>query len=593
MAKKNILTKKKRDKARAHFQNNELGDAEKLYLQLLKRNPVNIEALQILGTITYRQNRLSEAKDYFEQVLVVSPQHAEVCYQLGCLNHKIGDNKQAKEQFEKAIHFNESFIDARLALGNSEASLGLLGKAKKQYQAILAINPQHIIARNNLANVLANQGNAEEALILWDQVLQQQPNYYSANSNKLLALNYRPDFSPQEIFKQHTDWANQQSVATNVNGNFSNTPDPERSLHIAYVSADFREHSVAYFIDSILKYHSKKDFKVFCYSNAGNHDSVSERLFGYVDTVRQITKQTDDTIANWIRQDKIDILIDLAGHTSGNRLPLFARKPAPIQMTYLGYPNTTGLDTIDYRLVDDITDPGNDTQLYTSEKLLKIPGGFLCYSPSSNAPDVKKLPLHKNNFITFGVFNNVAKVTPECVTVWAEILKRIETSKLIFKNQSFSDPGTCERYQALFENNGIAANRIVFSGRTADKESYLDFYNQVDITLDSFPYNGTTTTFDSLYMGAPTITFAGNKHASRVGASILQRVGLEYLVATSQQEYIDKAVELCRKPGELEIIRQTIRSTLLDSSLCEGKRITHELELIYRDVWQRWCADRN
>lgn len=594
MPKTNILTRKKRDKARAFFQNNQLADAEKSYIQLLQRNPLDIEALQILGTITFRQNRLTEAKKYFEQALVVSPQHSEVWYQLGCLNDKVddktGDKDNAKKQFENAIRFNENFIEARLALGNSEASLGLLGKATEQYQAILAINPKHIIAKNNLANVVANQGNAEEALSLWNQVLQQQPDYYSAYSNKLLALNYLANLSQVDIFKQHTDWAKQQSAVTKANDRFNNTPVTDRTLHIAYVSADFREHSVAYFIDSILKHHSKENFKIFCYSNASNHDTVSERLFSYVDTVRQISHQTDETVANWVRQDKIDILIDLAGHTSGNRLPLFARKPAPIQITYLGYPNTTGLETIDYRLADEITDPAEDNQAFTTEKLLKIPGGFLCYTPPLAAPDVARLPLLKNNYITFGVFNNVAKITPECVKVWSQVLQQVANSKIIFKNKSFSDPDTCLRYQALFEANNISADRLQFSGLTSSKTSYLDFYNQVDITLDSFPYNGTTTTFDSLYMGVPTITLAGDRHASRVGASILHRVEQDNLVATTHQEYIDIAVALSNKSNELKIMKQSMRATLTASTLCDGNRMTRELETIYREVWKVWCS---
>lgn len=593
MPKDNILSRKKRSKARISFQNNQPAEAEQLYLQILHRNHVDLEALQILGTIVFRQGNLPEAKKYFERAIAVSPKHHELWYQLGCVSDKLGDIDTACKQFKCAIDFKTDFIDARMALGNSEASQGLLGKAKDQYKAVLAIDPLHLVARNNLANVLANQGDIQSALSAWDRVLKQRPDYYSAYSNKLLALNYLTDLSQADIYAQHKTWAEQLPSSVTCYKNHHNDADPHRQLHIAYVSADFREHSVSYFIEAILKHHSRNVFKIYCYSDVTNPDSITEHLFACVDEVRQISNQPDQTVANWILQDKIDILIDLSGHTSGNRLQLFARKPAPIQMTYLGYPNTTGLNTIDYRLTDAVVDLNGDNQQYYTEKLLKIPGGFLCYSPPLNAPNVGALPLRKNGYVTFGIFNNVAKITPEFISVWAKLLESIQNSQMIFKNKSFSDPETCYRYRELFNNNGISSDRLVFSGLTADKQDYLDFYNRVDITLDSYPYNGTTTTFDSLFMGVPTVSLAGDRHASRVGASILHAVGMDKLVARSHQEYIDKATDLALQPDRLEKIRFEMRGILQASSLCDGIRITREIEHIYRDVWSSWCSKKN
>ena len=590
MPKEDILTRKKRSKAQACFNSNQLEAAEQLYLQVLRRNHVDLEALQILGTIAFRQNHLSAAKNYFEKALKTKPNHHELWYQLGCVNDKLGETVTACKQFKTATDFKPDFIDAHLALGNSNAAQGLLGEAKEQYRAVLHQQPDHFVARNNLANVLANQGDTKTALLEWDLVLKQRPDYYSAYSNKLFALNYLTELSQKEIYMQHRTWAEKISSSTCHTKNFNNEVDPHRQLCIAYISADFREHSVAYFIESILKHHFRNTFKLYCYSNVTNPDSVTNKLLAYADEVRQIANQSDQTVANWIRHDKIDILIDLSGHTSGNRLQLLAMKPAPIQITYLGYPNTTGLDEIDYRLTDAIADDNKDDQQFSSEKLLKIPGGFLSYSPPVHTPDVNTLPFLKNSYITFGVFNNVAKITSECIKVWSAILNRVKNSQILFKNKSFSDPETCHRYRELFKNNDIVEDRIIFSGLTMDKYDYLDFYNKIDITLDSFPYNGTTTTCDSLYMGVPTVTLKGDRHASRVGASILHHLGMEHLVTKSHQEYIDIACSLSTQVDELEKNRNKMRSILATSSLCDGTRITQELELIYRDAWCDWCS---
>lgn len=578
-----------RAKARNHFKKNNFADAQRLYLTLLKKDHRDIEALQLLGTIAFRQNRPEDAKKYFVKALSINPCNHELLYQLGCVSEEVGDIEDACRRFEQAIEIKRDFIDPRLALGNCMARQGHLTEAKELYRSLLAMHPNHIVARNNLANVLANQGDIEKALPEWMKVLELQPEYHAAYSNYLLALNYQPGWSREEVFRLHVMWGRSVIHAATANRVYGNDPDPGRRIRIAYVSADYRQHSVSYFIESVLKHHDRDRIYVICYSNVARADAVTQRLLGYADAVRVITNQQDHIVSEWIREDQVDLLIDLSGHTDGNRLPLFARKPAPVQLTYLGYPNTTGLQAIDYRLTDSVVDPNESDQAFHTEELVRIQGGFLCYSPPQESPEVVGPPMMKTGLPTFGVFNNVAKLTEEAIGIWAAILRNIDGSRLFFKNRAFADKGTCSRYKELLTRAGISQDRISFSGLTPDKNEYLQSYNRVDIGLDSFPYCGTTTTFDALWMGVPVVTLSGDRHASRVGDAILSRVGLSELVARSKQEYIDIAVSLAGDLIRIQQIRISMRDKLEASPLCDGIRMARELEDAYRQVWKKWC----
>ncbi len=592
MAHGDVLTRKHRMQARARFQNNQLEEAARLYEKVLARNRMDLEALQMLGTIADRQGKWQAAKGYFERGLKASARHHELWYQLGVVNEKLGERESACAHYEKSMQCKADFLEPVLALGNIRAHQGLLEEAKSLYLKVLSINAAHVIARNNLANVLANQGDSEAALEQWQQVLEKAPGYMAAQSNRLLALNYLPDWRNEDIFAAHRAWAQGAVQKLPRTRHSAVQPEPGKKIHVAYVSADFCQHSVAYFIESILKAHDRTAFRITCYSDVRRPDAVSERLQGYVDSFRSIVQQADEVVAQWIQQDQVDILVDLAGHTSGNRLPLFARKPAPVQLSYLGYPNTTGLEEMDYRITDAIADPVGEGEAFYTEKLLRLPGGFLCYRPPDDAPDVNALPAEKEGVITFGVFNNVAKITPQAIQVWAEILRTVEGSRILFKNRHFSDAGTCARYRTLLQAEGVAPERILFSGLTPAKEAYLETYHQVDMALDSFPYNGTTTTFDALWMGVPTITLSGDRHASRVGAAILARLDLDFLIAHSKEEYVRLARELSGDRGRLAHIRQQLRAMLEKSTLFDAHRIAREMEEQYRNIWEQWCATR-
>jgi predicted O-linked N-acetylglucosamine transferase (SPINDLY family) len=342
---------------------------------------------------------------------------------------------------------------------------------------------------------------------------------------------------------------------------------------------------VAYFFEPLLKSHDREKFEIFCYSDVKSSDSVTERLEHEADCWRAIAWKKDGAVIKQIEADNIDILVDLAGHTAGNRLPVFARKPAPIQVSWLGYPNTTGLESIDYRFTDAVADPFGRDDDYYSEELYRLPGCFLCYGPHENAPAVSESPSVENSIVTFGSFNNLSKITPEVINAWSKILLRVEDARLVLKFKSFNDEHVRGRYSAMFTEGGISSDKIDFLSYVPGKADHLSLYNKIDIALDPFPYNGTTTTCEALWMGVPVVALAGDRHASRVGASILNAVGLdETLVANDIESYIDNAVALAADRGALQELRVGLRQKMQDSPLCNAEDFTGRIEEAYQKM---------
>ena len=339
-----------------------------------------------------------------------------------------------------------------------------------------------------------------------------------------------------------------------------------------------------------IRFRDKSRIEVYCYSNRKESDDLTEYFREQCDVWRPIHGIDDEDVIRIIRRDEIDILVDLSGHTGGHRLGLFRRRPAPIQVSWLGYPNTTGLSRIDYRLTDAIADPpGRSDQLHT-ETLVRLPAGFLSYFPPPDAPGVTPLPALKNGYLTFGSFNNLSKVNPEVVAVWARILSILPNSRLIMKRNSFKDYETQSYFRNLFRSHGIIENgRIELLTATESLSEHLKIYDSIDIALDSFPYNGTTTTCEALWMGVPIITLMGESHAGRVSGSILSRVGLDEFIANDIDAYIEKVVMLSRKTERLSFLRDTLRERVAASPLCDGPGFSRILEYTYREMWRAWC----
>jgi protein O-GlcNAc transferase len=310
---------------------------------------------------------------------------------------------------------------------------------------------------------------------------------------------------------------------------------------------------------------------------------------GYADHWRNISDISDEKVAEIIRNDKIDICVDLAGHTAYNRILVFARKPAPLQVTWIGYPNTTGLSAMDYRIVDNFTDPVGTTEQFHTETLIRLPHSFLCYFPNYETPKVKSLPALENGHITFGSFNVLQKISSEVIQLWSEILKKIPDSRLLIKAKGLSNNTTRKYVLSRFLQHGIPEGRLNLLSFTPTFKEHIEIYNRVDIILDTFPYNGTTNTCEALWMGLPVITLEGKTHVSRVGVSLLTNVGLPEYIAKTQDKYIEKAVELAKDIEKLQMLRKSLRDKMIKSPLTNAKQFTAHLEDCYRKMWKTWC----
>jgi predicted O-linked N-acetylglucosamine transferase (SPINDLY family) len=364
-----------------------------------------------------------------------------------------------------------------------------------------------------------------------------------------------------------------------------NSRDPERRLKIGYVSGDFYRHAVAYFIEPVLAHHDKSRFEVYCYYNNTQHDDFTDRLIAYTDHWIPCKFLSDDQLAERIRADGIDILVDLSGHTSGNRMRVFARKPAPIQVTYLGYPGTSGLSAMDYRITDHCADP-EQNEIYYSEKLLRLPDSLWCYRPSDDMPEVGPLPALRNGYITFGSLNNFNKINDQCIGLWADLLKAVPGSRLVM----VTVPEGAAREQLLekFLGLGVAAGRLDIFGKLPFREFHRMF-RQIDISLDPVFVNGATTTCESLWMGVPVLSLAGGRFLSRAGLSILGAAGLPEFAPATREAYLGVAVRLADNIPALAQLHDGMRARIAVSPLCDEARFTRNFEHAFRDIWGKWC----
>lgn len=575
----------------AYKHKGDIDEAIRHFKKALSINPLLANAHYNLGLSVLKKGQLEEAITCYQKALQLNPQFADVYKDLGVAYQVKGDHDAAITCYKKAIGLNLNRPDVFNNLGLALQEKGQLEEAMTCYQKAIALNPHFADAYINIGNVLKDLGKLDEAEANYRQVLQINPDHAIACSNILFTMNYNSGYEAQTIFREHLNFAKKLAEPfSSIRLRHSNERDPYKKLRIGYVSPDFRKHSVAYFIEPVLSAQNREKHEVFCYSDVLFPDDATKHIQEYADQWRSITGMTDDMVSELIRNDKIDILIDLAGHTAKNRLLLFARKPAPVQVSWIGYPATTGLSAIDYKIVDHYTDPeGMTEQLYT-EELIRMPKSFLCYLPYKESPDVGPLPALTNGWITFGSFNNFAKVSTDILKVWSGILRELPQSRLMLKSQAFISKMVCNRVTDVFEKDGVSAERIEFMSFEPSIKMHLDLYNRIDIALDTFPYHGTTTTCEALWMGVPVITLAGNSHVSRVGVSLLSNVGLPELIASTSGEYITKAVNMANDPDKLKTLRERLRQMMKNSPLTDEKLFTSYLEQIYHEIWNKWCT---
>jgi len=403
-------------------------------------------------------------------------------------------------------------------------------------------------------------------------------------------MNYE-ESSQERIFRESRHFeASQAGVLASARRPFANDRDPQRVLRVGYVSADFRRHSVAYFLRGLVASHDRERVRVYCYSNVERADAVTAEFQLLADEWRPVTGLPDEAMAELVRADGIDILVDLGGHTGGNRLLVFARKPAPIQVSWLGYPNTTGLQAIDYRLTDEIADPPGEADALHTEALVRLPGGFLCFRPGIAVAGAAVTPRDAGaDRMTFGSFNTLSKVTSDVIRAWAEVLNGIPGSRLLIKSETLDEAGARSRITGAFAAHGVEPERIELLPWIEDYAQHMALYSRVDVALDTFPYNGTTTTCEALWMGVPVVTLRGNRHAARVGASVLYHAGLPQWIAESEPGYIALATGSAADLPALRLSRPAIAERVRTSVLTNQARFTDELEGVYRRIWATYC----
>lgn len=553
------------------------------YRRTLELDPCHAKAANNLGCLLEAGGDLAAARAYYEQAARADPALAQARYNLGNLHKQLGEDAAAARLLREALEMEPAHPDWHCNLAGSLLLDWRLDEAAESFRAALQIDPRYAAAHIGLANALHAMGQVPDAQSALGCALEAKPDSAEAHSNMLYGLHYLRGDDAAGLYEEHLKWAARHTSGLE--------PAPRggvaarRPLRIGYVSPNFHRHSVAFFLEPLLAAHDRAQVQVFCYANVARPDETTRRLQGLCDAWRDIGRLSDDQTARLIREDGIDILVDLAGHTGGGRLLVFARRPAPVQVAWLGYPNTSGLATMDYRLTDADADPPGETDASYSEKLVRLPGGFLCYAPPREAPAVAPPPCLQSGRVSFGCFNNLAKLTPGMIRLWARLLAAVPGARLVIKAQALRAASARGSLAERFLAEGVAASSLVlFAGEPA-VGAHLGRYAEIDIALDSFPYNGTTTTCEALWMGVPVVTLAGKTHVSRVGASILNRVGLPELVAPSPDEYLQRALALAREPRRLSELRMQMRARMETSPLLDAAGFARAVENAYR-----YCA---
>jgi len=464
-------------------------------------------------------------------------------------------------------------------------ALHLNDLASSKYAQLVSRYPDDSKYRVPYAKVLNHLGRNDLALEQYEAAKALDPADDEPYFRGLFAQNYSSTLADQEIAAAHKAFGCRLEAREPNVEKFAPRSKGKR-IKVAYVSKDFLTHSVAYFFLAMIRNHNTEQFEVFCYSDSApaKADAITQLIKQESEHWVECQHLNDHQLYKKIRQDEIDILVDLIGLTGEPRSGVYAKKAAPIQMNYLAYPNTYGLSRMDYRITDNWADPEGLTEQYHSEKLIRLAGGFLCYTPEFADTEVAELPALKGGKVTFGSFNVYPKITDQIFSAWAEILLRVPDSQLLIKANIFNEKTNLAIVEEKFESLGIKKERLMLLGAIADKKSHLQVYDQVDIHLDTYPYNGTTTTCEALWQGVPTLTLQGKSHRSRVGTSILSQVGLEDFIAQSFEEYIDLAVAAASKLPELADLRRTMRQRLQNSLMLDGKRFMSELEAAYSQV---------
>jgi protein O-GlcNAc transferase len=560
-------------------------DAVAAYRQAVAIRPGYAEAHAHLGGALHEQGRLDEAVAACRRAIALRPDLAEAHNNLGNALRAQGKLREAAAAYRRAVAIWPDYVVAHANLGNVLRDEGRLTEAVAAYRQAIAIRPDFALAHCNLGNALQDQGLLDDAMAAFRRALAIDPRYAAAHSNLLMCMHYAESVSSADLHAEALAFGRHlvRESLPHDNGR-----DAERRLRIGYVSADFRNHPVGYFLARALAARDRATADVCCYADQLADDAMTARLRDHADQWRNIFGLSDADAAALIRRDAIDILVDLAGHTANNRLPMFALRPAPVQATWLGYFDTTGLPAMDGILADRFVAPVAEEDRFT-ETVWRLPDIYLCYAPHEIDVAPAPPPVLANGFVTFGCFNNHAKITAGTLRVWAAVLRAVDGARLFLKNRSLADPAVADALVAAFAAHGIARDRLILEGHSPLAD-LLAAYNRVDIALDPFPFGGGTTTAEALWMGVPVISLRGDRWVGRMSEGMLATIGLADLVAENADDYVGKATRLAGDLRHLVTLHEGLRRMVLASPFCDGERFARALDATYRDMWRRWCA---
>jgi predicted O-linked N-acetylglucosamine transferase (SPINDLY family) len=588
----------------------------------IRLNPTIADTHNNMGTAFTHLRRFEEAGACFQTAVDLKPDHVEAINNLGSTLNSLGRSDDAVALFKKAVELKPEFVEAHSNLAISLSNLGQKAEALEAVDAALKLRPRlskehfmrglilrdlrrtdegveairtalnlepnNVGALTALGYSLLERGDIDEAMDALKRSIELNPDPQT-HSNVLMTINYHPGYSQADLLKAHKSWADLHELPHVKNWKpHDNDRSPDRRLRIGYVSPDFRGHSVSYFLEPILQNYDRDQFELYAYAHMSTTDMHTWRLRAQIEQWREISARPPDEVAAQIREDRIDILIELAGHTGNNALAVFARKPAPVQINMIGFPSTTGLSSMDYRITDALCDPPGQTDPFNTESLIRLPDIFWCYRPPDNCPEVASLPADETGQITFTSVNNFTKVTPDVQRMWAQVLKAVPNSRLILQTSALSSEHTQTTVKARFAESGVDTGRLEFRP-WSDFDQYVKLLERSDMTLDPYPFNGGTTTCHSLWMGAPVITLAGDRHASRMGLSMMTAIGLPEFVAHTPDDYVNIAVRFANDLPRLREIRAGMRDRLTASPLLDAPTYTRNLEAAYRQAWRKWC----
>ena len=563
--------------------------AIRLYETVLAADPRHPEAWHMLGVACHQMGQNATALEWLQGAVKLDATQSKYFYNLGVVLQAEGRSEEACTAYEQAIALNPQETSARNNLANIAKELGRFGQAEQQLQALLNSDTRWPAWLGRLAESLKMQGRLDEAISALRTLLTLNPGDAANHSKLLFALQYQPGLTLANLADEHRAWATRHEppLAGSRPRFQHHDRNLDRPLRIGFVSPDFFYHPVSMFLAPVLEHLDKGRFHVTCYASGGNRDALSQRVANASQAWREVGQASDEELARQIQTDAIDILFDLAGHTDFNRLPVFTRKPAPLQISWAGYVGTTGLKSMDYILADAYHVPESAEPFY-SEKILRMPAGYICYEPPSYAPEPVPPPLLTNGHATFGSFNNPTKFTPATVACWSEILGKVPGSRLILKYKGCTDPVIAGRLRDQFASQGIDPKRIDLRGNSTHVE-HLNVYRELDLALDPFPYSSGITTCETIWMGVPMVTCPGETFASRHSLSHLTNAGSPETIARDRAHYIELAVNLVNDPARLTALRANLRPRMAASPLIDAPGFAAAFGERLQAIWRQWC----